>query len=295
VSRRDVRLGRLLSVYPDGVPLDLAVALLPFTVRFRPSIFIHLVLHASAERKYADSAGPEKKASVSLRAHLGLLDSLESAIRSLSFVPRGPDWSDYYGSTNYTAAAFAGKGRLVKEYLDAARPSLVFDLGANTGEFSRIALKAGARTVAFDRDPAAVEKNYLASVRAKERGLLPLLMDLASPSPALGWANAERMSLWKRPRPDMVMALALIHHLAIGCNIPLPALASFFRDLGGGLIIEFVPKRDSQVMRMLSVREDVFAEYDEKGFEAAFGRHFDIVRQEKVPESERILYLMKRR
>jgi len=295
MSGRDARLLQLLRVHLDGIPLDLAASLLPIRARFKPSLFIHLCLHAAAERRYAGRSIKGRSAAVSQRALMGLIDSLESAVRALSWTPRSSGWAGYYASTNYSALAFSAKQRLVKEFLAETRPSLVFDMGANTGEFSRLCLKAGARTVAFDMDPAAVEKNFLASAKSREEGLLPLLLDLANPSPALGWANAERMSLMQRPRPDLVLALALAHHLALSNNVPLAALAAFFSGLSDGLVIEFVPKSDSQVRRMLSMREDVFGEYDQGHFDAAFLKHFEIRRKERLPESERTLYLLKRR
>jgi len=148
--------------------------------------------------------------------------------------------------------------------------------------------------VSQDIDPIAVEKNYLQ--QKEENGpqnVLPLLQDLSAPAPAIGWANAERASFIERAKCDVVMALALIHHLAIGNNVPLKQAANLFAKLGRWLIIEFVPKSDSQVIRMLTTREDIFPNYSEKGFQAAFADKFTVERREVVEGSERILYLMR--
>ena len=120
-------------------------------------------------------------------------------------------------------------------------------------------------------------------------------MDLTNPSPSLGWAHGERDSLAKRGPADMIMALALIHHLAISNNVPLPAIADFFRQLGKALIIEFVPKQDPQVQRLLENREDIFDEYDQSEFEQAFGRHFHLRESRIVGDDGRLLYLMQAR
>jgi ribosomal protein L11 methylase PrmA len=171
----------------------------------------------------------------------------------------------------------------------------VWDLGANTGEFSRIASNNGISTVAFDVDAAAVEKNYRHARAQKETHILPLVMDLTNPSPSLGWDHDERSSLADRGPADLVLALALLHHLAISNNVPLDRIARFFSRVGSALVVEFVPKSDSQVQRLLATRADVFPHYDRAGFEAAFAPFFETLDTRSVADSERSLYLMRRR
>ena len=149
-----------------------------------------------------------------------------------------------------------------------------WDLGANTGVFSRIATAKEIDTIAFDVDPAAVEKNYRQTRENKETKVLPLCLDLTNPSSAIGWANEERLSLIERGPADTVLALALFHHLAISNNLPFSHIAAFFSQVCRFLIIEFVPKNDSQVQRLLRTREDIFSDYNQDHFEAAFGDHF---------------------
>src|SRR5690606_20559953 len=175
------------------------------------------------------------------------------------------------------------------------RPSRVWDLGANTGAFSRVASQRGVTTVAFDIDPAAVEKNYLHVKANRETHLLPLVMDLTNPSTPMGWHGRERDGLLDRGPVDLVLALALVHHLAISNNVPLPDLADFFADAGEHLVVEFVPKDDSQVRRLLATREDIFPHYTREGFEAAFERRFVMLDRQAITESTRTLYLMQRR
>jgi len=298
MSYVDVRLAGLLRVHLDGIPLDLAARLLPKKARLKAGLLVHLFLHSRSQQKWADRPEGKQKAAqrkVSRQALEGLLETLRGAIKGLHWRPAGTEWADYYDQVNYTEAALEHKAELVKAMLAKAKPKVVWDLGANVGRFSRLAVEAGAYTVAFDIDPAAVERLYLELKKAPEPLLLPLVMDLTNPSPALGWHHRERDSLLARGPAEAVLALALVHHLAISNNVPLEQLAEFFAAAGEWLIIEFVPKRDSQVQKLLASREDIFPDYHEAGFERAFSEYFEIVEQAQVEGSERTLYLMKRK
>jgi len=292
MALNDVRLNQLLRVYIDGVPLDLASELLPFKTRFNFGLLTHIHLHASAQKRYSGAEVKTRGAGMSRQAMLGLVESLEATVQKLDWTPTGTEWVNYYDSTNYSDAAFGHKKQLVSEWTRRLQPALIWDLGANTGVFSRMAGAAGAYVVSFDIDPAAVEQNYRQVKNDKTENLLPLLLDLTNPSPAIGWANGERESLGGRGPADLVLALALIHHLAISNNVPLPQLADFFAETGKWLIIEFVPKSDSQVQKLLVSREDIFPHYTRAGFEAAFNKKFKIHEAVEIRETERLLYLM---
>jgi ribosomal protein L11 methylase PrmA len=292
MAYRDVRLSQLLRVYIDGVPLDLAAALLPLKTAFNFGLLTHIHIHAGAQKKYSDKAVEPRTGGMSRQALTGLIESLESTIRKLTWKPAGTEWGDYYENTNYTDSAFEHKKQLVKEWTAEKKPARVWDLGGNTGVFSREAAESGAFTVSFDIDPAAVEQNYRAAKTKKEQSILPLVLDLTNPSPALGWDNSERDSFGARGPADMILALAVIHHLAISNNVPLPQLANFFAAHCNWLVIEFVPKSDSQVQKLLTSREDIFPDYTRAGFEAAFSARFAIRKSEAVRNSERMLYLL---
>lgn len=294
MALKDVRLNQLLRIYVDGIPLDLASGLLPSKTRLHFGLLTHIHLHASAQKRYA---GKEVKTRggalrVSRQAMVGLVESLESTIRKLDWTPGGTEWENYYDITNYSDAAFEHKKQLVGEWTQRLRPSLVWDLGANTGVFSRIAGAGGAYVVSFDIDPAVVEQNYRQLKNDKTENILPLLLDLTNPSPAIGWANRERDSFGARGPADLVLALAVIHHLAISNNVPLPQLADFFAETGKWLVIEFVPKSDSQVQKLLVSRQDIFPDYTREGFESAFKEKFQIHEAVEIQEAARVLYLM---
>jgi len=292
----DVRLSQLLRVYIDGVPLDLAAGLLPGRTRLNLGLLTHIHTHAAAQKRYAgrEISKEQIKRTVSKTALLGLIESLKSTVRKLTWKPVGTDWADYYQDTNYSEQARQHKLSLVGAFIERIQPKSLWDLGANLGLYSRLASQRGIPTIAFDIDPGAVEQNYLQVKEEKESNLLPLVLDLTNPSPDLGWDNRERLSLVGRGTPEAVMALALVHHLAIANNVPLPMLAEYFSRLGRYLIVEFVPKSDSQVKRLLATREDIFPDYAFEPFEAIFGERFKILAAEQIEDSERKLYLMER-
>jgi len=297
MSCRDVRLNQLLRVYIDGVPLDLASGLLPIKTKFNFGLLTHIHIHAGAQKKYANKkVSPRISAlDVDQQAMIGLIESLEGTVRKLLWKPAGSEWGAYYDATNYSDSAFEHKKKLVHEWSAEQNPAMVWDLGGNTGVFSREAAATGAFTVSFDIDPAAVEQNYQVVKRNKEQNLLPLVLDLTNPSPAIGWNNLERDSFGARGPVDLVLALAVIHHLAISNNLPLPRLADFFASLCKTLVIEFIPKSDSQAQKLLASRQDIFPNYTREGFESAFTERFRIQKTEPVRDSERVLYCMEKR
>ncbi|HWD40325.1 MAG TPA: hypothetical protein VG944_15865 [Fimbriimonas sp.] len=292
----DVRLNGLLRQDVDGVALDLTSHLLPGTTKLKPGLAVHIHLHAKSEGVSAGkSAGTEKV--VTRTGLMGILDSLKGTLMGLDWSPTGTVWGDYYSDTNYTEAAMQSKRAIVSDALQSVKSpnASCWDLGANTGEFSRIAAGHGYPTIAWDMDPAAVEKGYRSVKEKGEKNLLPLLQDFANPSPSVGWGGEERGSLFQRGPADVAMALALIHHLAIGNNVPLPMIASFLARLGRYVIVEFVPKEDSQVHRLLASRKDVFDEYAMPGWENAIEPLFETLGKWPVAESKRTVYLLKAR
>jgi len=294
MSYRDIRLSHLLCIYIDGLPLDLTGCLLPWRTRLRFSLLSHIHLHARSQKHFADKPINVGQHRMSRYAFLGILNSLESTVKKLKWQSGGTEWADYYQDTNYSPQAFEHKKIIVAGFLDRMRPSTVWDLGANVGIFSRLATDRGIPTVSFDVDPAAVEKNYLDSVARGDTSILPLVIDLTNPSPGIGWENKERMSLKERGPADAVLALALVHHLAISNNLPFGKIAEFLSRICTSLIIEFAPKTDSQVQRLLATREDIFPDYTRQAFEQEFSRYFTIDESADIRESQRTLYLMRR-
>jgi ribosomal protein L11 methylase PrmA len=295
VSCKDFDLSQLSRIFIDGVPMSLASRLLPFRTRFRPSLASHVHLHAMSQRHFSTRNVKVRERQVRRVSLAGLVDSLESLTQKARLPLKKTEWAHYYEETNYSPEGFERKKKIVEEFLDIIKPETVWDLGANTGVFSRLASRRGIQTVAFDVDYIAVEINYRDCLEKADKNLLPLVMDLTNPSPAIGWENRERKSLLERGPADAALALALLHHLAISNNLPLSRIAEFLSRVCRWLVIEFVPKTDSQVQRLLATREDIFDRYTRSDFEERFSRSFLITRISPVEGTERILYLMKNR
>ena len=297
ISYRHAQLGQLLKIHLDGIPLELASMLLPLRSRFRFWLLVHLHWHArSCGRSEANALKPASASKkFSTRSLLGLVDSLENLIRGLEWNPPTSEWKKYYGGTVTPGRYLQHKTEMVDQWLAAAPPASVWDLGANTGHFSRLSSTRGILTVSFDGDPECVEASFRQMRQKQDRNLLPLVLDLTNPSPGMGWEHLERTSWLERGRPGLVLALALVHHLALANNLPLSRLAAFFSRLAPRLIIEFVPKNDSNAQKLLAFREDIFPDYTQAGFETSFAREFVIERSVKLHDSERVLYEMRRR
>lgn len=290
----DIDLSKLMKVYIDGILLPLASQLLPKKT-WASSLAAHIHYHARSQKKYADKGGKAKDVRMSKSTQLALVSSLAGTINKLNWKPEGTEWGDYYTFTNYDDKSFKAKQKLVDKFISMSKAKTVWDIGANDGSFSRLAGKKGINTVAFDIDPIAVEKNYRQVKDKNEEHILPLVMDLTNPSPSLGWAHSERQSMVERGPADTVLALALVHHLAISNNLPLESITEFLAQIGKRVIIEFVPKEDSQVKKLLASREDIFLNYNESGFEKAFGSFFNVVSKKRVKGSVRTLYLLERK
>lgn len=304
MARVDIRLGSLLRDHLEGVPLDLAARLLPRRTRLSLGLGPHIHLHARAQRRHAADAardpvpGPSaagRGPTLSASRQRALIESLRSTLEGLRWRAVGTEWADYAEHTGYADAATRAKEAAVSSALAAIGGDRAWDLGANTGRYSRIAADLGYGVVAFDVDPAAVERAWLALRAAGDGRILPLLGDLADPSPALGWANVERRSLLERARADVTLALALVHHLAIGRNVPLKMIAELLARLAAHAIVEFVPREDPMVRRLLASRRDVFEDYGEDGFRAAFEARFEVVAVTPIEGSPRSVWHFRRR
>ena len=292
ISKKDVRLNLLSKTFIDGIPIDLAAKLLPKTTFGNFGLMAHIHAHAKSQKHYEDKDAKIKQKTLSKRSFEGLIESLKSSIEKMTWNENNTEWGDYYSDTNYTEKSFEEKKQFISLAIDQVKPKLVWDMGANTGVFSRLASTKGINTISYDIDPLAVEKNYLLSSQNSEQNILPLILDLTNPSSGIGWNHNERMSIIQRGPADMVFALALVHHLAISNNVPLNKIAEFFSQISKFLIIEFVPKSDSQVKRLLLTREDIFENYDEKNFEIEFSKFFKIINSKKILDSERTIYIM---
>ena len=284
----------------DGVPLEAASALLPWKARVRPGLLLHLFAHARMQQKHSDARkAADKVAAVKMSAAklVNLADSLIGVVETLRPAKEKTVWGGYYDDTNYSSRATESKKKIVTEYIRRKGGSIALDVGANTGEYTKLFKEKYPVAVASDIDSNAVSSHYKMLQRNEDSGILPLIINFANPTPAIGWENTERASFLDRSNFDCVSALAVVHHLRITEGIPLALQARFFASLlarEGRLVIEFVPKRDSQVQRMLAARADVFGDYTLDSFRDHFQHYFTVLDEQQVEDAERVLFLMQK-
>lgn len=297
MAYRDLRLNQLMRVHIDGIPLDIVSALLPYKTKFNLALSLHIHAHAKQQSVHAtDMDGKAKNIFIPKRSLIAILNNLRTTIERLNKRKTDTEWVRYYENMlNYSDEAIEIKNTILRDMLRKINPRVVCDIGANTGRFSAVSAEIADLTIAYDKDMEVVDQHYCSLKAADKKGILPLVTDILNPSPAIGWELSERMSIFERGRFDCVMALAVIHHICISGNLPLEMVARFFTRLGEHLIIEFVPKSDSQVKKLLSTREDIFPYYTKEGFEQAFLRYYDIVEISHITGSERTMYLMQYR
>ncbi|MEZ5353531.1 MAG: hypothetical protein R2762_12910 [Bryobacteraceae bacterium] len=286
---------QFLLAMPDGFPLSLTSSLLPWHSYFRPAALLHVHLHARAQASAGTGAQPSRESLPDRKQ--ALVESLEAAVQNLHAARRRSAWSGYYEErTHYTADAERFRRDFVVHTLLEHRPALVFDLGANRGDYSRLTGELGFRCVSFEMDGACAEQAYRSAKAASSGEVLSLRMDLRNPTPGIGFRAKERMGLLDRPRACMLLALALIHHLRISGQAPLAHIARFFADLGDQhLLLEFVPKEDPMVRAMLAHRSDIFDDYTLEGLWKAFAPLWEPVATQPIPGSPRTLCLFRKR
>jgi hypothetical protein len=268
---------------------------------FRRGVLTHVHLHARLERRHAASAGGEAKRELReanfktelIQANVARLRKL---VARLEWNPPASAWTGYRADNTYSDADDDAKRAFVEGALAAMRPATVWDLGANDGAYSRIAAAAAEHVLAVDSDHATVDALYRALRDAGEKKILPLVADLANPSPGLGWRGLERRPLVERGSPGLVLALALVHHLSIGANVPVREVVAWMRSLEAPVVVEFPTPGDPMVERLRSgKREGTHPDYRLDHFERCLGEGFEVARREELPSGLRVLYELRPR
>jgi ribosomal protein L11 methylase PrmA len=280
----------------EGITAGDLNRLLPIRSKISWRVLSHVVLQAGFSSPSASKDAERiSKMTFPLAAFKRMLRSLQSWVAGLEPAKsRATVWENYSKSHTYGDEAVGQKIDFIREFIAVARPELVWDIGCNTGEYAAVALGSGVTTViGFESDQGALDAAYS---RAQSSGLsfLPLYLDAANPSPSEGWNEAERKGLRARASADAILALAFIHHLAIGRNVPLANVIDWLVDLAPSGVIEFVPKDDATVIGMLRLREDIFADYTEEVFLSEIGQRANIMKMERLRGSGRLLLSYRR-
>jgi ribosomal protein L11 methylase PrmA len=284
----------------EGIGVDEVLALVPAWRRWSGlNLLLHVQLQAGAVRRAAAKrldAAPVRVPTIPQGRYRALLQQLRDWIAALQPARgRRSYWSDYAAVNSYSSPQQQRKAEFVQGALRAWGSRSVLDVGGNAGTYCEAALDAGAmQAVCLDGDIDALELAY-GKRKAGRAGLMPLVGDWCDPSPAQGWAGRERRALRDRLRADTVLALALVHHVVIGRNVPLAAFVDELFVHGERLVVEFVPKSDPMVQGLLRGRDDVFADYDEPRFLALLAQRAEITGTLRLEEGGRMLVACTRR
>lgn len=291
---RDVDFQPFLRGSLEGIEPMAMRALLRPRDRLRSGVMIDVDLHSRLEA--GTSAGDRavrtdiEKAGFKKEMIASNVKRLRKVVGGLRFKRSASEWADYAEDNSYDETDHQTKRRFVDSAVGAAHRRLVIDLGANTGTFSRIAAAHADQVVAIDVDHLAIERLYHRLRKDGPNNVLPLVGNLADPSPGLGWRGLERKSLEARADADVVLALALIHHLVITANVPLDEVIDLFATLGREVVVEWVSKDDPMVKRLLRNKDDQYADYDQAVLEASLDRHFAAIDRQPLESGTRVLY-----
>ncbi len=286
----------LLRSRLEGIPPEEAVKYFYGLRRFKRGVLSHVWFPARAEHRLRRRREGARHPARSRRRQpktllLALLDSLKRLVVRLSYGPASSDWAQYAETHSYEED-FERKQDFVERHTAARRPGLTWDLGANTGTFSRIAAQHSRLVVAVDADQDAVELLYREARGGGPRNIIPLVMDMSNLSPGQGWAGHERAAFDQRASPDLVLCLALVHHLRVSANIPLALFIGWLRSLDATVIIEFVGRDDELFRKLIENKREEYADYTMQNFEAEAGRHFSIGDRLKLKGGKRVMFLL---
>lgn len=267
---------------------------------FRGGVFSHVYLHHHLQHRYSAShrnlGGEMREAGFGRELIRANVRGLQRLLGKLRWRAARSEWSDYdTANVSYREGELVQKETFVRRAAASRRWRLAWDLGANTGRFSRIVAEQSDYVVAMDRDCLAVERMYQQLKQEGNSRILPLIMDLADPSVNRGWRGLERKSITNRSQPELVLCLALVHHLVITAHIPLDDFVRWLAELRAEIVFEFVTRDDPMVQRLLRFRGEQFPEYDQPVFERCADSWFETLAKETLPGGTRVLYHLRPR
>ncbi|NKB57395.1 MAG: hypothetical protein GKS00_13800 [Alphaproteobacteria bacterium] len=287
--------------YIDGIPPTEAAKFFAGISRFKKGVLSHIIFPANVENAIAkrerDDAPARQRSSrgQSTAMVLGLVQSLTRLVHKLSAKIRHTDWSQYDKTHSYQELDFDAKKAFVLKHASTVQREYVWDIGCNTGTFSRIAGEHCSRVISVDGDHDAVEQLYLTEKENPNSNILPLVMNLANLSPGQGWAGRERQAFDQRKNPNLVLCLALIHHVRMSANIPNVLFLKWLRSLQSEIILEFVNREDEMVVKLLTNKKEQYEDYNLEQFISEAEQFFTIVDREPLKGGKREIFYLKPR
>ena len=286
----------LLRSQLEGIPPEEAARYFHGLRRFKRGVPSHVWFPAMAEKRARSRANAGRPTQPRRRQQktmlLALLDSLQRLVDKLSYGPSSSAWAQYSETHSYDAGEFERKKAFIETHASEQRPGLTWDLGANTGEFSRIAAQHSGLVVAVDSDQDAVEMLCREVRGGSVRNIIPLVMDMSNLSPDQGWAGRERAAFDRRRSPDMVLCLALVHHMRVSANIPLSLFLEWLRSLDATVIVEYVSRDDEMFRKLIENKREEYADYTQDNFEAEIAKRFSIRDRLPLKGGKREMFLI---
>jgi len=279
----------------DGIPAEDMRRLMSARDLLRPGVLLHVVAQSALQQRYSSKGVNVKSQLATAGFDKSLIkrnvNKLADLVAKLVPPPIKTEWSDYDRTHSYDEKEFQRKLEFVRAAAATRRWRLVWDLGCNTGTFSRVAAEHADYVVAMDGDWMAIERFYQhEKAGAASRTILPLVVNLADASPNQGWRGAERKGLAERGRPELTLCLALIHHIVISANIPLADFIDWLASLGTAVVIEFVGRDDEMVQILLANRDDQYDDYQPDIFRQLLAARFDIRAEQDLKSGKRRIY-----
>lgn len=298
MSKVHPSLHRFSMSFVDGIPLDVTSKMLPLRSKLSFGVITHVMLQSAAHSaKFRSSANSLGQRNIEKKNLTAMIEDLKACITGLSMKSSKSVWANYLNEFSYDSVSFKSKLQSVTLMMQSiGKVSTVLDLGSNVGHFSEIAGQFADYVIAVDSDFQSVENHFSSLASKRIEGILPIIADLVSPSPGIGWENLERTDLLTRLKDnDVVLALALVHHLVIANNIPMDFVAHLFSRIGKWLIVEYIPADDVQIAKMIGQRRGFIQNYSKEVFCASFLKHFEFIQESSIESSSRTLFLMKRK
>jgi hypothetical protein len=278
----------------DGITPEHCRNLMSFRDLLRPGVLTNVALQAKAQARHAHT---QRDIKADLRVagfNHALIEAnirrLKKLIQRLTWSYPQSIWSEYDKTNTYSDTDRERKVAFVRDVVRSRPWCLVWDLGCNTGTFSRIAAENARSVVAMDADQVTIDQFYQELHGEGQTTILPLVSNIADPSPGLGWRGLERKSLTERGKPDLTLCLALIHHVVISANVPLKEFVDWLANLGTNVVIEFVSKADPMVQTLLRNKRDNYTDYEVNYFESCLAEAFHVARREELQSGTRTLY-----